>query len=76
MMQLCFVSILSRLDKIVDMAQAQISDYVLLVLYRYRLHREWTYLDVSPQLHFPRGNGYRASPMLSVRLEILFDQSR
>lgn len=60
----------------VSRPQAQVSDYVLLVLYRYRLHREWTYLDLSPQLHFPRGNGYRASPLLSLRLEILFDQSR
>lgn len=56
--------------------QAQVSDYVVLMLYRYRLHREWTYLDVGPQLHFPRERNFRASGTLSVRLEMLFDSSR
>jgi len=28
--------------------------YALLMLYRYKLHREWMYFEVSPQLSFPR----------------------
>jgi hypothetical protein len=56
--------------------QAQVMDYVLLMSYRYRLHREWMYFDVSPQLHFPRERSFRASPLLSLRLEILFDESK
>ncbi|MDP1633856.1 MAG: hypothetical protein Q8L69_04140, partial [Gallionellaceae bacterium] len=47
----------------VSRPQAQVSDSVLLVLYRYRLHREWAFIELSPQLHFPRDRGYRASPM-------------
>lgn len=54
----------------------QVTDYVLLMQYRYRLHRKWMYLDVSPQLHFPRDRSYRLSPLLSLRLEMLFDEMK
>jgi hypothetical protein len=57
-------------------SQAHATDYVLLMLYRHRLHREWMYLEISPQLHFPQPRNFTASGMLSVRLEILFDKSR
>ena len=54
----------------------RVTDYVLLILYRYRLHREWMYLDVSPQLHFPRDRNFQMSPLLSLRLEMMFDESK
>jgi hypothetical protein len=60
----------------VSRPQAQVSDYVLLVSYRYRLHRDWMYFDLSPQLHFPRERNFQSSPMLMVRLEMLFDESK
>jgi hypothetical protein len=60
----------------VSRPQAQVSDYVLLMSYRYRLHRDWMYFDLSPQLHFPRERNFESSPMLMMRLEILFDQAR
>ena len=56
--------------------QSRVSDYVVLLNYRYRLHREWQFLDISPQLHFPAERNYRASGALLMRLEILFDESR
>lgn len=56
--------------------QAQVTDYVILLLYRYRLHQQWTYLEINPQLHFPRERNFKASGALSVRLQILFDTSR
>ncbi len=56
--------------------QAHVTDYVLLMLYRHRLHRDWMYLEISPQLHFPQPRNFTASGMLSVRLEILLDKSR
>lgn len=56
--------------------QTQVTDYVLLALFRHRLHREWMFLEVSPQLHFPRARDFRISPVLSLQLEILFDKSR
>lgn len=56
--------------------QHQMTDFVLLVLYRYRLHQEWLFFELSPQLHFPRDKQYQYSPALNMRLEILFDESR
>lgn len=53
-----------------------VTDYVLLVFYRYRLHRQWLFFEVSPQWHFPREKNYQPSPTLSMRLELLFDESR
>lgn len=54
--------------------QTQVTDYVLLMSYRYRLHENWMYFDLSPQLHFPRERNFKSSPMLSMRLEMLFDE--
>jgi len=56
--------------------QHQMSDFVVLVLYRYRLHQEWLFFELSPQLHFPRDRQYHYSPALNMRLEVLFDDSR
>ena len=56
--------------------QSHVTDYVLLMLYRHRLHRQWMYLEISPQLHFPEARGYRSSGTLTLRLEVLFDRSR
>lgn len=53
-----------------------VTDYALMVLYRYRLHQRWIFFDVSPQLHFPQERNYRLSPLLSLRLEMLFDESK
>jgi hypothetical protein len=54
----------------------QATDYVVLMRYRYRLHRKWIFFEISPQLHFPQENNYQYSPALSMRLEILFDESK
>ena len=56
--------------------QYQMTDFVLLVLYRYRMHQQWLFFSVSPQLHFPRDRQYHFSPALSLNLEVLFDESR
>ena len=53
-----------------------VTEYVVLALYRYRLHREWMFLEMSPQLHFPRTLAFHTSTMLSLRLEMLFDESK
>ena len=60
----------------VSRPQVQVTDYVVLVVYRYRLHREWMFFELSPQLHFPRERDFRPSSLLSMRLEILFDRSK
>lgn len=56
--------------------QYQVTEYVLSMLYRYRLHRDWIFFELSPQLHFPKTNNFQSSPMLSMRLEVLFDESK
>lgn len=56
--------------------QPQVTDYVALLFFRYRLHQKWLFFEFSPQLHFPKEKGYKSSPALSLRLEILFDDSR
>jgi hypothetical protein len=60
----------------VSSPHTQVNDYILLVLYRYRIHRNWMFLELSPQLHFPKDKNYRSSPMFSMRLEMLFDETR
>lgn len=56
--------------------QFQVTDYVFLVFYRYRMHQQWLFFELSPQLHFPKDRQYQYSPALSMRLEMLFDDSR
>ena len=40
--------------------------------YRQLLYEDWLYLDVIPEIVFPREDDYRASTSLTVRLEVLF----
>ena len=54
----------------------QATDYIALVFYRYRMHQKWLFLELSPQLHFPRDKDYKASPAFSMRVEALFDESK
>jgi hypothetical protein len=60
----------------VSSPHTQVNDYILLALYRYRIHRNWMFLELSPQLHFPKEKNYQSSPMFSMRLEMLFDETR
>ncbi|MFA5372035.1 MAG: hypothetical protein WC053_02770 [Sideroxydans sp.] len=60
----------------VSQPQMQMSDFVMLVLYRYRLHQKWLYFELIPQLHFPRDMQYQISPAFSMRLEAMFDDKR
>lgn len=60
----------------VSKPQLQVTDYVALLSYRYRLHKEWLFFETIPQLHFPREKSFKASPALNIRLEILFDDKR
>ena len=55
--------------------QTHVTDYVLLVSYRYRLHRDWLFLELDPQLHFPANKRFHTSPALMMRLEMLFDET-
>ncbi|MGC2048069.1 MAG: hypothetical protein WA635_05620 [Gallionella sp.] len=56
--------------------QVQATEFVLAMVYRYRLRQKWIFLELSPQLHFPKADNFKSNPALSMRLEILFDESR
>lgn len=55
--------------------QTHVTDYVLLVSYRYRLHRDWLFFELDPQLHFPAERQFRTNPALVMRLEMLFNET-
>jgi len=46
--------------------------YVLLMRYRYKLHKEWMFFEVTPQLNFPRTDEFNLNALLLFRLEMLF----
>ena len=56
--------------------QLQATEYIVLMLYRYRLHRNWIFVELSPQLHFPRSKSFDLTPLLNLRLEMLFGGSK
>ncbi len=55
--------------------QWQLNEYVALMQYRYRLHKQWVFLEVSPQVHFPKADNFKANPALYLRLEMLLDRT-
>lgn len=54
--------------------QTQVSEYVALLLYRQRVHRDWVFMEVSPQLHYPRATDFHLNAQLILRLELLFSK--
>lgn len=58
----------------VSKPQTQVSEYVALLLYRQRLHRDWVFFEISPQLHYPHTNDFYPNAQLIFRLEVLFSK--
>ncbi len=56
--------------------QWELTENVASVFYRYRLHQKWMYFELSPQLYFPKTNNFQSAFTLSVRLEMLLDDTR
>lgn len=56
--------------------QVEVTEYIAQVLYRYRLHREWVFFELNPQLVFPKANNFSPGFALTMRLEMLFDATR
>ena len=55
--------------------QVEVTEYIVSMLYRYRLHRKWIFFDLNPQLVFPKENEFNSSFALNIRLEMMFDGS-
>jgi hypothetical protein len=56
--------------------QVELTEYVAQIQYRYRLHREWIFFELNPQLIFPKANNFNSSFALMMRLEMRLDESR
>jgi hypothetical protein len=54
-----------------DKPKLEETGYVLLTRYRYRLHKEWVFFEVSPQLFFPKTDDFKLNAQLLLRLEVL-----
>ena len=68
-------SVLYQLSSIgVTNPQTEVTEHIALVLYRQRLHRDWMFLELSPQLHYPKVDNYRYNAQFFVRLDILFSK--
>ena len=50
--------------------------YVLLSRYRYRLHKDWVFYEISPQMNFPRTDGFKMNTLLLLRLEVLLGATK
>lgn len=59
-----------------DKPALQETDYILLMRYRYRLHREWVFFEISPQIFFPRTDHFKLNALLNLRLEFLFGATK
>jgi hypothetical protein len=52
------------------------NDYILLLRFRYKLHKEWVFFEITPQIHFPRTDNFRLNGLLLLRLEMLFGATK
>lgn len=60
----------------VSQPQFQMTEYVVLLLYRYRLHRGWVYFELSPQMHYPKAINFHSKPQIVMRMEMLLDRPK
>jgi hypothetical protein len=49
-------------------------EYVALTLYRRRIHQDWVFLEINPQLHYPKINNFQLNAELILRLEFMFSK--
>ncbi|HUX90956.1 MAG TPA: hypothetical protein VMV48_09745 [Gallionellaceae bacterium] len=63
---------------VIGVSQPQLEEtaYVLLTRYRYRLHREWVFFEITPQLNFPKTDDFKLNALLLLRLELLFGATK
>ena len=52
------------------------TDYLLLMRYRYRLHKQWMFFEINPLLHFPRTDNFKLNATLLLKLELLFGATK
>jgi len=45
--------------------------YLVRVPFRRRIHRDWLFLEIEPGLDFFRDDGFKATPLVNIKLEIV-----
>lgn len=50
----------------------RIMNYYFRTDYRYRLHEDWLFLNIVPDISFPRERDFHLRPAITFRLEVLF----
>jgi hypothetical protein len=58
----------------VSRPSAEVSEYVALLLYRQRMHQDWIFLELNPQLHYPKNTNFLLDAQFIVRLEFMLSQ--
>lgn len=58
----------------VSRPSSEVSEYVALVLYRQRLHQDWIFLELNPQLHYPKATNFLLDAQFIARLEFMLSQ--
>ncbi len=51
---------------------AKVDKYEATFRWRQRSHRDWMFFEVAPGLSFPRRNDFELTPILTLKLEVLF----
>ncbi|NOY61871.1 MAG: hypothetical protein GXP10_01740 [Gammaproteobacteria bacterium] len=51
------------------------TDYVVSLNWRRQIHQNWVFLDIRPQLRFPKEEKFHATASLAVQLEIIFSDT-
>ncbi len=55
---------------------AKVDTYAATFRWRQRSHRDWMYYEIAPSLAFPRENDFEFTPILTLKLEVLFGNPR
>lgn len=51
---------------------AKVDKYEASLRWRQRTYRDWMFFEISPGLAFPRDNDFQLTPIITLRLEVLF----
>lgn len=53
---------------------SQVTSYIIGTTYRKRLHEDWLYLNLEPQLSFPEEEDWEIQPSFTLRLQVYFEE--
>lgn len=51
---------------------SHVTNYLLSVRFRQQIHHDWLFLELNPQVNFPKENNFNGVKSISLKIEILF----